>query len=273
MQRLLGLGQTDDSELLDAVRTQGIRADIVPAVAACLARARTAEAQRTAGGHIPSTLELLREEYLGPCLDEASASGGSAGSGSGVAEQFYQGVDEAFAPAVVRELYTSEAQAVEAFAKAKTSAQQAYVACIKDEADDLFTDYSNCRPILGLAESPSAFSTVWDFLKQAAGASGPITAQAERVYIEQAIAKLQLAKVEVPDICKTNKYTLECAAAIKVVVDATGEGAVLDDKKNAIDKYKKEGGAAADNTALYIGLGIGAVAVLGILAVALSRRR
>jgi hypothetical protein len=165
-------------------------------------------------------------------------------------------------------LISEEFDALAAYAKATQQQKDAYKVCVREEAAKFLpTDFSNCRDRVGIAAGPGLL----DVLKDAAAVVGAVSAEGMKLAIDAGIQKLQSAGRAVPDVCKTSKYTAGCAGAVLAAVDA------LDKQTGGNSNERLPGfvsvSSDSDNTGLFIGLGVAAIAVIGILAVVMSKKQ
>jgi hypothetical protein len=163
-----------------------------------------------------------------------------------------------------------EAAALTAYDKATTQQKNAYKSCVREEASKaafLPTNFANCRDLVGLAAEPG----ILDWLAEAAAAAGAVTAEGAKLAIDAGIQKLQSAGKPVPTACSPSKYNAGCAGAVLAAVSA------LDRETGGNSNDRLPGytppGSESDNTGLFIGLGVAAIAVIGILAVVMSKKQ
>jgi hypothetical protein len=159
-------------------------------------------------------------------------------------------------------LLLTESAALKAYAAAAPVTQQAYADCVRDESNNLFgPDFANCRAILGAAGAASgggeSGGTAFDWgklgnelLALVGVGVKQFTQPAQTSPIDQALARLRSMGQPIPSACTSpNEHTPACAQAL----------------------YAMQTKSASDNTGLYIGLGVAAIAVLGYFA--LSRKK
>jgi hypothetical protein len=175
-------------------------------------------------------------------------------------------IDREEAAAQKQTLLSEEAETLAAYSKATAQQKAAYEACIRDESNDLLTDFSACRDRVGGTVGPSAWDAFVDGLKAIGGGAAEVTAEASKFAIDAGIQKLQSAGIGIPAVCATNKYSAGCAGAVAAALSA------LDKSQQTLPPSYTPPRGESDNTGLFIGLGVAAVAVIGILAFALSKK-
>jgi hypothetical protein len=175
---------------------------------------------------------------------------------------------------------SEEAETLAAYNKSSRQQQLAYETCIADESDDAYVlgfsgfGPANCRDRVGVALAPSGWDQFVQSLKDIGSGVVAVTGEGVKFTIDAGIQKLQSAGAGVPSACSPNKYTAGCAGAVAAALSALDKSQqTLPGGSTGNGGYVPPSSSGSDNTGLFIGLGVAAVAVIGILAVVMSKKQ